>query len=121
MKKIIFILILAVFTFFSCGKKKESKSNKPPPANIINVEEMKSVMVDALLAEASTGIKEMRHGNAMYFSYHYYNYVLKKHHITREQFWKSYFYYAENTGEMEQILTSVIDDLSQKQSKARNE
>ncbi len=108
-------------TFFSCGKKKESKSNGSSPANIINVEDMKSVLVDVLLAEASIGAKEMRHEDVRYFSYRYYNYVLKKHNISREQFQKSYSYYAEDTDKMELVLADVIEDLSKKQSKARNE
>lgn len=109
-----------MITFFSCGKKKESKSNESPPANIINVEDMKSVLVDVLLAEAAIGTKEMRQEDVRYFSYHYYNYVLKKHNISREQFRKSYSYYAEDTDEMELILADVIEDMSTKQSKARN-
>ena len=120
MKNFIFILLIVITAFFSCGKKEDSKSNEPPPANIINVEDMKSVMVDMLLAEASVGAKEVRHENVQYFSYHYFNYALKKHNISREQFRKSYSYYAEDTDKMELILADVIEDLSKKQSKAKN-
>jgi hypothetical protein len=121
MKKVIFILLLVIPIFFSCNKKKESKSNELTPVNIINVEDMKSVLEDILLAEASIGVKEMRHEDVRYLSYHYYNYVLKKHNINREQFRKSYSYYAKDTDKMELILADIIADLSMKQSKARNE
>jgi hypothetical protein len=119
MKKnvILFFLLLAVC---SCVKensaKKEAKS-----ADIASVDKMTSVLVDVLLAEGAVSLKEAKQQDVKYYTWHYYNFVLKKHNMSIGQFRKSYNYYSSDVEEMLKIMTNVIDSLSQKQSKVRNQ
>ncbi len=121
MKNFYFIIFFSFFTIISCGKKNEAKEKSPPPQNIISSDEMKNVLVDVFLAEGAIGEMEIKHKDAQYYAKHYYNYVLKKHNMTNEQFQKSYSYYSADIEEMQKIMSDVVDDLSEKQSKVRNE
>jgi len=47
--------------------------------------------------------------------------VLKKHNVSFEQFRKNYNYFAANSEQMEQIMTTVINKLSEKQGKVKNQ
>ena len=105
---------------FSCGKKKDTTKKETAPVDIVSADEMTNIMVDVLLAEGEAGLADSKHQNIEYFTRHYYGYVMKKHNITNEQFKKSYTYYAADIEEMLKIMTNVIDNLSQKQSKVRN-
>jgi len=120
MKKRFFIIIFLFLAAFSCGKKKDTTKKETAPVDIVSADEMTNIMVDVLLAEGEAGLADSKHQNIEYFTRHYYGYVMKKHNITNEQFKKSYTYYAADIEEMLKIMTNVIDNLSQKQSKVRN-
>lgn len=119
MKKIFFIFIFLVVTVFSCSRNKGSKDGTPPE-NIVSAKEMTKIMVDVLLAESTVGVTEVKYKNQEYYTRRYYNFILKKHNITIEQFRKSYSYYASDVEKMLKIMTDVVDTLSEKQSKIRN-
>jgi len=122
MKSAFFIKILILVVIVSCSKKNDSKKTEIPPPDIITVDQMESVMMDVFLVEGSIGLAtNISQKNISYCTHRYYSYVLKKHNITFEQFRKSYSYFASNTSQMEQIMTTVINNLSEKQSKVRNQ
>lgn len=115
------IVILFLFTAYSCGKKKAETEKAVPSAIVVSADEMKSILVDVFLAEGAVGVSDVGHGDVRYYTRHYYDFILKKHNITAAQFQISFEYYASELDEMEVIMTDVIDDLSKKQSQVRNE
>jgi len=119
MKKIFFILIILIFAFFSCSKKKDPKHNSSSN-KIISSKEMTSIIVDAILAESAIGIIDSKGKTPGYYTWRYYNFILIKHNTTIEQYRKSFDYYVSNSEKMLKIMTSVVDSLSEKQSKIRN-
>ena len=121
MKNFPLILLFVFFAIISCGKKNEAKEKSPPPTDIISSDEMKNVLVDVFLAEGAISEMEIKHKDPQYYAKHYYNYVLKKHNLTNSQLQKSYSYYAKDIEKMQKIMSDVVDDLSEKQSKVRNE
>ena len=121
MKYLKYIILILILSITSCGKKNEAKEKLFPPQNLISSDEMKNVLVDVFLAEGAIGQMEIKHKDNQYYAKRYYNYVLKRHNITNEQFQKNYSYYSADIEEMQKIMSDVIDDLSEKQSKVRNE
>jgi len=120
MKKIFFVFI-CLFIVVSCGRKKDSKEKKPSSEKIVSVKEMTNIMIDVMLAEGAIGATEANLKKPEYYTWHYYNFILKKNNITIEQFRKSYVYYASDSDKMLKIMTNVVDTLSEKQSKIKNE
>lgn len=121
MKFRILIVILILVAVYSCSRKKAVKEKAVVSADIVSADEMKSILVDVFLAEGAVGVDDVYHHDVRYYTCHYYNYILKKHNVTADQFQKSFDYYASELDVMEKIMTDVIDDLSQKQSQVRNE
>jgi hypothetical protein len=121
MKNVFFISVLFLAAFFSCIKKDNTTGKVSRPTDLISADEMKKILVDAFLAEIAISIDDQKHKNAFYYAWHYYNYVFKKHNISYAQFQRNYSYYSSDSKQMTQIMTNVIDDLSQLQSKVKNE
>lgn len=113
----IFLLIFFISLFSFCSKKNDDeKKTIPPNSGIVSSEEMVQILEDVYLAEGAVNSKEVHANNqGEYFANRYYNYVLKKHNITSNQFMESYTYYSSNAEEMVKILELIINDLSQKQ------
>jgi hypothetical protein len=115
----IFSIILFALVVFSCHKHGDTKTSRP--SYLVSADEMRKIMVDVFLAEVAITSNNTNNWNAAQSTWHYYNYVFKKHNITYEQFQHNYAYYSSDTKKMTQIMTNVIDDLSQLQSKVKNE
>jgi hypothetical protein len=97
------------------------KATDSRPSDLVSSDEMRKIMVDVFLAEVAITSNESKTWNVTNSTWHYYNYVFKKHNITYAQFQRNYTYYSSDTKKMTQIMTNVIDDLSQRQSKVKNE
>lgn len=123
MKKTFYISAFILFALiaFSCHKHGNTKGKVSRPSDLVSADEMRKIMVDVFLAEVAITENESRQWNPTYSTWHYYNYVFKKHNITLAQFQRNYAYYSGDTKQMTQIMTNVIDDLSQMQSKVKNE
>ena len=119
MKKVFFVSFILIFSFFSCGKKKNSNHNSSS-YKIISQKEMTSIIIDAILAESAIGIVDNKGKKPDYYTWRYYNFILKKHDISINQYRKSFDYYVADSEKMLKIMTSVVDSLSEKQSKIRN-
>lgn len=109
--------ILFFITFFSyCGKKdNDEKETLAQNSDIISSEEMVLVLEDVYLAEGAISRKDVDANNPQYYATKYYDFILKKHNLTNDQFMASYTYYSSDAEEMVKILEVVINDLSQKQ------
>ncbi len=123
MKKTFYISATIIFALitFSCHNKNNTTAKVSRPSDLVSVDEMRKIMVDVFLAEVAITNNESKTWNVTNSTWHYYNYVFKKHNITYAQFQRNYAYYSGDTKKMTQIMTNVIDDLSQLQSKVKNE
>jgi hypothetical protein len=114
-------IILFSLIAFSCHKHGNTNTKFSRPSDLVSSDEMRKIMVDVFLAEVAITSNDSKHWNVKYSTWHYYNYVFKMHNITYDQFQRNYAYYSGDTKKMTQIMTNVIDDLSQLQSKVKNE
>jgi hypothetical protein len=123
MKNIFYIsaFILLTLITFSCHNKGNTNAKVSRPHDLVSPDEMRKIMVNVFLAEVAITSNDSKHWNAAQSTWHYYNYVFKKHNITYAQFQRNYTYYSSDTRQMTQIMTNVIDDLSQLQSKVKNQ
>lgn len=120
--RLIFLLFVFFAFFISCGTKSNDEKITPPQnSKILSGEEMSKVLEDIYLAEGATNRKELIANNPKFYASLYYNYVLTKHNVTRDQFMTSYTYYSSNADEMVKILEVIINDLSQKQGLLQGE
>ncbi len=113
MKKNICLFFVALL-LFACNAKKEST-----PVNretILNHEQMKNVLTDIYLIEAALVNSIQDTTLLKQNTTHYYNYLYKKHSISRQQFLKSMEYYCFHTKELSQIYIEVINQLAARQS-----
>jgi hypothetical protein len=101
------IYAIAVLLFLSCTKKETFPKDILPPAK------MQEVFWDYLKADAYTGIrKNDPSGQASIFrdtalNIHLQNIIFKHHHISREEFYRSYQFYMNKPELMKPILDSI--------------
>lgn len=116
MKRILFLFFLFSILLFSfCNEKKEESIPVDTSADVISSDEMAKVLEDVYLAEGAVSKKEVTSDHPGNFARHYYDFVMKKHNLTKEQFLNSYVYYSSRPDEMVKILDAVINSLSEKQ------
>jgi len=107
------LLLVCVF-LLSCTAKKETA-----PTNygkILTHSQMTDVLVDIYLIEAALLNTVQEPGNVKQYTTHYYNYLYKKHKISRQQFLNSMEYYCFRTKELSQIYIDVINHLTAMQT-----
>ncbi len=98
-------LIFALFFFVECNKSGEGK--------IVSEEKFVDVLVDIHFADAIMSDKGLYDGNLKDSTKSYYNYVLKKHSISRATFDKSMKYYSQNGEVYLKIYDKVIARISE--------
>jgi hypothetical protein len=103
---LIFFILLA-----SCSKKAV-----PIPPDIIQKKLMIEIMTDVQLAEAAKDVS-MPDDKQKVTVEQSYAFIFNKYHITRDQFQKSFNYYKSNPQLMEEVLTEVLNRLSEMQAK----
>ncbi len=109
------ILILLFLCFiFGCSSNDENIS---VPKNLIQPEEMVSILVDFHLIEASIGQAQDRHEDVNQATNFRYNSVLKKHKISRIKFDESIAFYTMHMKALHKIYEKVVEELSETQSR----
>lgn len=108
MKKILFILLLTVFTFIACDD-----SVVPEPENLVKEKQMIEMLVDIHMAEAT--FSKFRHDSIMKnnSSANFYYSVLDKYQVPDSVFEKSFVYYASVPKDFEKMYRKVMNELSQ--------
>lgn len=96
--------ILIVFSFLSCTDKDDI------PNGIMKQSKMQPVLWDYLKADAyiSYYFKKDSSKNIFIESAALQEKIFVKHHITRNEFYKSYDYYVKHTGLMKSLIDSVL-------------
>lgn len=113
------ILNVFVFIFLIACTEKQPETI---PADVLSQEKMTAVLVDVHLVEATMNLNVMSPGNIVIPD----NYplsidVLKKHQITKKQYFDSFIYYTQHPDVLNKIYEEVINDLSKLQAKVANE
>ena len=76
-------------------------------------------MTDVQLAEAAKDVAVPDNKSKNIID-EYYAFIFKAHHITKDEFQKSFTFYKLNPELMEEIYTEVLNRLSELQSKTGN-
>ncbi len=101
------ILLLFLLMFFvEC----ESSDNY----EIIDEDKFITILADLHFTDAFMANKGFYDGNLKDSTTSYYNYVLKKHNISRASFDHSMAYYSKSTEKYLQIYDKVIEEISKK-------
>lgn len=105
MKKLFFIL--AVLFCYAC-----TSPLSPPPPGLIPQEKMTHIIFDVHVGEARLESMGLNHDTATYLFKNVEADILKKHQVSKEQFYTSYDYYLENVSELDKIYERVVDSLT---------
>ncbi len=92
-------------------------SRPEPPPDILPRDKLLEVMVDFQMVEAAVQSAKSQ-GEAGQTARYYYDMVLEKHQITREQFRQSIQWYQDHMAAMDSLYSDLIDSLSGLQSRA---
>ncbi len=101
------LLFIAVI-LFSCSEKKAM----PTPDNLISIDSMVPILIDIHIADALLSDIRLHDKDLRDSTRSYYNYVFKKHEISRMQFDSSMRYY----GESPKILLDIYDEVLKQMS-----
>jgi hypothetical protein len=112
MRMIGLILVCFIIGLSSCNHKNTL------PDGILKKDQMQAVLWDIFKAEVFTSqfIKKDTLKNPIIENAKLQNQIFAIHHISREDFYKSYNYYKEHTD----LLQAVLDSMSNKSTSIRN-
>jgi|GEM_PF-1191239 len=108
MKKNNYILLLLVYSLFSCGEKEEL------PKGVLSETAMVNLMVDMEIAQATLKFEHASEGINPNYTKAYMQ-VCQSNNITLEQFNINLDYYCSEPIKMRQVYDEVIVRLSEKQ------
>lgn len=108
MNKILFIVILLIFTFTSCDKPPFQK-----PKKLIKEKQMINMLVDIHMAEAT--FNQMRNDSLVKnsSSANFYYSILDKYQVPDSVFERSLVYYASSPRHFEEMYRKVMNKLSE--------
>jgi hypothetical protein len=99
---------------FSCNSKNEAKEKK---TDIISRNKMVNVLVDCYLIEGALLANQQEGIYMKEYAKFYYDQILKKHKITRNQIFDSMEYYCFNIKELSKMQIEVNNQLIALQQK----
>lgn len=102
-----FIYIALVILGFGCSGPNGSHQEE----NVLGQEEFTAVLMDVRLLEASYATHYARVDSAQALS-GYYGKLFEKHQTTKDQFMRSYDYYASKQSELKVIEDTIVARLS---------
>ncbi len=104
----IIITLAFIFTLFGC----QSKNNTP--GGTISEKEMRLIIADLMKADqflANYAFKDTV-SDKIQERYKLYQQVLDIHHVSKDNFWKSFSYYKKNPGQFGELMESIQKILS---------
>ena len=103
---------------FSCNKKEPIvKDTSFIP---LQKDTLVNILVDCQLTEAAILMKQNKQQHVGFYSRFFYDYTMKKHHISRKILDKNIRYYKTDPDELGRIYAQVLDKLSRLQSETGN-
>lgn len=102
--------LLSMLLLFSCGNKQAE------PAGILKPEKMQAVLWDVMRADAFTTefVKKDSAKNDVEENLKLQQAIFAMHHISKEDFYKSYGYYKRNSSLMKTVIDSMISQAEKK-------
>jgi hypothetical protein len=112
MRKLYFLFVIVIF-ISACKKQNNQYVN----TDILNHKQMVDVLIDCYIAEAELlNISQKEPDNLKIYTKHYYDFIFKKHNITRNQLFDSMQYYTYRIKEFSKIYNAVLIKLTNMQS-----
>ena len=104
------VLVLCCFLGIACDRSEELV---PPPVDLLNKQQMTSLLIDLHLAEAKMSYTNVRSADSLEILYRNYEYaIFEEHGVTDSTYLRSYEYYLDHMEEMEKIYAAVVDSFS---------
>ena len=104
-------LVFILFLCFSACKVENKEKQDQVPEYIISAEQMDKVLVDIHIAEAALKYKRGKGEKFKLYSNQYFDYVFKKHNISKKQFDESLEYYYKHEKQLDNIYKNVLKEL----------
>ena len=111
MQKYLFGAICLIL-ILSCGKSDKNTI----PADVLNKEQMESILYDMHLAEGIVGYEVRSSDSNARRVLGYYEQIYKKNNITKAQFNTSYQFYIQHPVMLDSIYSNIITKLSEHES-----
>jgi hypothetical protein len=87
------------------------------PSDVLPTEKMVKIIADMHIADAVAETKKAQEGkDNVALTNEYYKQIYKIHNVSEEDFKRSYKFYEDNPGWMDQVYKGVITELSKKQA-----
>jgi len=106
--------LIIIVLFLSCNN-----NNGDKPLKAIPEKQFVSVLVDIHIADAGLNVVNLKKNYANFNADDYYDHVLKKHNVTKEQFNETIKYYSFNLNDFDRIYDQVISELSKADANLR--
>ena len=107
------VMAVGFVVLFSCKNAKEA------PQNILSKAQMADWMISLYLAEARTSLLMMNQDSAYKLFLPFQDSLMRQKAIQDSTLRKSYDYYLQHPGELESIYDAVIDSLSLREQRLR--
>ena len=107
------VLLAMLLLLFAAGCKQKYPS---VPGDIIPVDKMESVLMDMHISDAVAETRSLGDGNEKKWSTQYYLQIYKNHHITKEDFLKSYLFYQNNPVLLNKLYDDLLSDMSKREA-----
>ena len=108
---------IIIFLGVLLGACERSQELTIPSGDLLDKSKMASILIDLHLAEAKMSYIGAKQADSTEIIYRNYEYaIFKEHGVTDSVYFRSYEYYLEHMGEMEQIYSAVVDSLSEMNS-----
>lgn len=112
MRKLYFLIVFVVL-ISACKKQNNQHVN----TDILNHKQMVNVLIDCYIAEAELlNISQKEPDNLKVYTKYYYDFIFKKHNITRNQLFESMQYYTYRIKEFSKIYNEVLVKLTNMQT-----
>ena len=104
--KLRLIFFAGIVLLLACNSKPKT------PKDILPKEKMIEILVDFQLVESAVLQKQNHQQDVKFYTNYYYDYILKKHKVSRKEFKHSLDYYKNNMEEMDNIYQEILGRLS---------
>lgn len=105
------IFLVSVLLLGTACEKSEDLVD--PPADLLEKDQMISLLIDLHLAEAKMSYTGSRNADSIEIIYRNYEQaIFEEHHATDSSYLHSYEYYLDHMDELEEIYSAVVDSLS---------
>lgn len=110
-----FLKITLLFLAASCTNEEAR------PRDVLPEKKMIETLVDVQLFEAMLAENKMRDDSLAIFVKTNYAEIFSKHGIQEEQFQRTFEYYEQHPGKMDEMMTRVIDELSKIEAEVKGD